>query len=156
MEIKLNAGICISMNLDGNKIKCRNLCYKHDFSLGFADSWCVWLAWGSLAGESDHFQGELRSQNCISFDIPAGSCQPRCGQSWTRAGGKLCVFGRCSVIFPLPLPPILVISGCVFSFSSSRMTSGMPNMLHSPAEVFKGSIRIYLAPGMYIAVTALI
>lgn len=77
------------MNLDGNKIKCRNLCYKHDFSLGFADSWCVWLAWGSLAGESGPLSGRIKKPKLYflwhSCCLLSAKVWPKLDKSWREA-----------------------------------------------------------------------
>lgn len=132
---------------------------------------CVWLTWGSLAGEREQLSGRIKKPKrlflwhscCL---LSAKEWHLETGQSWR----EVCAFPGFAPCFwrvlsnlcsSCHLPrSILIIYGCFFSFSSSRMTFGMPNMLHAglhlPAEVFKGNIWIYLAPGTYTAVIALI
>lgn len=71
---------CIALNQNGNKIKYMSLCYKNDFSLGLTYTWymCDYLG-DLLQTNMESFQGELRSQNWISLDIPIGFSQPKCG-----------------------------------------------------------------------------
>lgn len=156
MERKLNLWVCVTKMISALALQTPDMCL---INLGVSCRW-KWTTFGGIKKPKWLF---LWHSCCL---LSAKEWHLETGQSWR----EVCAFPGFAPCFwrvlsnlcsSCHLPgSILIIYGCFFSFSSSRMTFGMPNMLHAglhlPAEVFKGNIWIYLAPGTYTAVIALI